>query len=67
MKELWTGNLIGRMHNAGITRRELAEELGVSRAYISMVLNGNRTPINAKEKFEEAFKTVYQNKNLINK
>lgn len=44
MPETWTGNLIGRMHNKGITYDDLAEEMGVGKAYISMILNGKRKP-----------------------
>ena len=44
MPETWTGNLIGRMHNKGITYDELAAEMGVGKAYISMILNGGGSP-----------------------
>lgn len=39
MPEAWTGNLIGKMHNKGITYDDLAEEMGVTKSYISMILN----------------------------
>ena len=29
MPEKWTGDLIGRMHNARVTRQDIATELGV--------------------------------------
>lgn len=32
MPEEWTGRLIGDMHNAGVSRAEVARELGVSTA-----------------------------------
>lgn len=44
MPEAWTGNLIGKMHNKGITYDDLAEEMGVTKSYISMILNGKRKP-----------------------
>lgn len=44
MPEKWTGRLIGKMHNAGVSRKELAEELRVSESYISLILNGKRKP-----------------------
>ena len=48
MPEEWTGRLIGEMHNADISRAEVAKELGVSTAYVTMVLNGIRTPEGAE-------------------
>ena len=54
----WTGRLIGDMHNAGVSRAEVARELGVSTAYVTMVLNGIRTPKGAEEKLRAAFERV---------
>lgn len=58
MPEKWTGRLIGRMHNNGITSRDLAAELGFTRAYVSMILRGKRNPPNAKERLEQAVDTI---------
>lgn len=58
MPEEWTGRLIGDMHNAGVSRAEVARELGVSPAYVTMVLNGIRTPKGAEEKLRAAFERV---------
>lgn len=58
MPEEWTGRLIGDMHNAGVSRAEVARELGVSTAYVTMVLNGIRTPKGAEEKLHAAFERV---------
>ena len=58
MPENWTGELIGSMHNARVTSDDLAEELGVGKAYISMILKGKRTPANARERLETAFQNV---------
>ena len=54
MKEKWTGELIGRMHNEDITFDELGAEVGWGKPYISMILNGLRSPAGAKEKLETA-------------
>ena len=43
MPEKWTGRLIGKMHNEKITYDELANELGVTKSYVSMILNGMRS------------------------
>lgn len=54
----WTGELIGRMHNAGVKRADLAEEMGCTKAYVTMILNGARTPTLARERLEAAFASV---------
>lgn len=58
MREKWTGVLIGRMHNANVTLEDLAEELGVSKGYVSMILNGRRKPPEAKKKMQAAFESI---------
>ena len=56
----WTGDLVGLMHNHRISKADLADELGVTREYVSMVLNGHREPAGAKERFEEAVKRLIE-------
>lgn len=56
----WTGRLIGRMHNAGVTANDLAQHLGVSKAYISMILNCRKFPKGAQERLETAFEEILQ-------
>lgn len=60
MKEAWTGELIGKMHNNNVTYEDLAKELNVTKGYISMILNGSRTPSGAREKLENAFSIILQ-------
>ena len=60
MVEKWTGNLIGKMHNAGVTYDDLAKETGLNKGYISMILNCKRTPPNAQEKMENAFNSILE-------
>ena len=60
LKEEWTGNLVGRMHNADVTFEELGAEVGWGKPYISMILNGSRNPADAKEKLEAAFERIVQ-------
>jgi predicted transcriptional regulator len=50
----WIADLVGKMHKFKITKTRLAEELGVTREYVSMVLNGHREPAGAEMKFREA-------------
>lgn len=58
MPEAWTGNLIGRMHNKGVTYDELADEMGVTKSYISMILNGKRKPPGIRKRMENSLDAV---------
>lgn len=62
MPDAWTGVLVGKMHNKGVTYDELAEQLGVSKGYISMVLNGARRPADARQRFNDAFNAIVEGK-----
>lgn len=50
----WTGDLVGLMHNNRITFAQLAEKLGVTNRYVSMVINGHREPAGAEQRFRTA-------------
>lgn len=63
MAEKWTGNLIGKMHNEGITYQELAGEMSVTKSYISMILNGSRTPKGIKKRMENALASIIARRN----
>lgn len=67
MPEAWTGNLIGMMHNHSITYDDLAAEMGVTKSYISALLNGRRNPPNAQSRMETAVCAVIQKKNAKSK
>ena len=58
MVQKWTGRLLGKMHNEGVSFDDLASELGYTKAYISMILNGKRNPSGAKVKLEQAVDTI---------
>ncbi len=62
MPEKWTGRLVGRLHNERITYEELAKEMGVTKAYISMILNGARKPEGIKDRMEAAVATIVERK-----
>lgn len=50
----WIGDLVGQMHNNKISKTQLAEHMGVSREYVSMVINGHREPAGAATRFKAA-------------
>jgi transcriptional regulator with XRE-family HTH domain len=54
----WIGEVVGKMHRHKISKTQLAEHLGVTREYVSMVLNGHREPAGAQEKFEAAVNQI---------
>lgn len=54
MPEKWTGELLCRMHLNRIRAKEVAQELGVTEAYVSLVLSGRRCPKNAQQDFNLA-------------
>lgn len=58
MLESWTGKLVGKMHVHEITYDEVAAELGVTRPYVSMLLNGHRKPPDARKRLEVAVDAV---------
>ena len=60
MPEKWTGDLVGRMHNARVTMTELGNELGINKSYVGMILNGVRNPPGAQQRFEAAFESILQ-------
>lgn len=60
MPEKWTGRLIGRMHNERVTYDELASEMGIKKAYLSMLLNSKRKPDGIQERMEAAFEAVLE-------
>ena len=58
----WIGDLVGQMHKWKISKKQLAEELGVTPEYVSVVLNGHREPAGAEEKFRNAVESLISNK-----
>lgn len=54
MLEQWIGDVVGQMHNYKISKTKLAEHMGVSREYVSMIINGHRSPDGAESRFRTA-------------
>lgn len=54
MPAQWTCDIVGQMHKYKISKTELAARIGVSREYVSAILNGHRNPAGAEEKFRKA-------------
>lgn len=62
MPDKWTGVLIGKMHNHDVTQQNLADELGISKGYVSQILTGYRNTPGAKEKFNDAYNRIISNR-----
>ena len=54
MPAKWTGDVVGKMHLHRITIKALAEHMGISDNYVTMVLNGRRKPAGAEQRFKAA-------------
>ena len=54
MPAQWTGQIIGRLHNNGLTAKQLAAHMGINEKYLSQVINGHKTPKGAEERFNAA-------------
>lgn len=64
MNEKWTGVLIGKMHNERVTFVDLADEMGVTKAYVSMILHGARKPKGIEQRMKDAFESILAKRKL---
>lgn len=58
MPAQWTGELVGKMHVAGITAKELAREAGLNPKYLSTILNGHIEPKHAEQVLRNALERL---------
>lgn len=65
MPAQWTCDLVGQLHKNKVSKKDLAEELGVTQEYVSMVLNGHRSPSGAEEKFSSALNRIIERKSQM--
>lgn len=64
MPAQWTAEIIGEMHLYRIAKKRLAEHLGVTPEYASMILNGHRNPPDAEARFREAVAEIIREKGI---
>ena len=62
MPEVWTGEIVKRMHLNNVSANEIAKEAGVTSAYVSMLLHSKRTPDGAQEMLEAALDAIIERK-----
>ena len=53
-REEWTGEVAKQLHLYGLTGADLAREMGCTRSYVAMILNGQREPRGGRERVEAA-------------
>lgn len=58
MPKAWTGEVVKQLHINGIAQKELAEEMGYTKEYMSMVLNSKREPSDVQTRIEEAISSI---------
>ena len=61
MPAQWTAEIIGKMHLHGITAVQLAAEINWHPKYLSAVLNGRKTPLEAENKVRIAVDHLISN------
>ena len=54
MPAKWTGQLVGDIHTAGLTIKQVAKEAGMNPKYVSTVLNSDAEAPKAAEKLRAA-------------
>ena len=60
MPAKWTGEVVGAMHVAGITAKQLACAMGINEKYLSAVLNGKKEPKDAEMKCKAALSKLIE-------
>ena len=56
----WIGDCIGIMHIHHISNTRLAQEMGITREYLSMLLNGHREPPGTEQRIRAAIDRLLQ-------
>ena len=56
----WIGDFVGKMHRNKVTITQMAQEMGVTREYLSMILNGHREPTGISKRLNDALDSVIE-------
>lgn len=56
----WIGDFVGRIHRHKITITQIAQEMGVTREYLSMILNGHREPPDIEKRMNDALDIIIE-------
>ena len=58
----WIGDFVGKMHRHKVTITQISQELGLTREYLSLILNGHREPPGAEQRLNDALDRVIDKK-----
>lgn len=58
----WIGDFVGRMHRNRVTITQISQEMGVTREYLSMILNGHREPPDIEKRVNDALDSIIEKK-----
>jgi plasmid maintenance system antidote protein VapI len=61
----WIGDFVGRMHRHKVTITQLAQEMEVTREYLSTILNGHREPKGIEQRMNDALDNLIQRKSGV--
>lgn len=61
MLKKWIGEVVGEMHIRKISANQLAEHMGMTPEYISMILNGHREPKDIEDRLRKAIEEITKN------
>lgn len=64
MTKEWTGRIVGLLHTNRITQAELARELGLTAQYVSMVLNGKKSPKGIEDRMVAAIESILNSRGI---
>ena len=56
----WIGDFVGQMHLYRVSKTQLAQEMGVTREYVSTILNGHRAPVGIEKRMKEALNSIIE-------
>lgn len=65
MISVWIGELVGDMHRHKISKKRLSEELGLTKEYISAILNGHRSPPGIEKRMRDALDRIIEKEENI--
>lgn len=63
----WIGDFVGRMHRNRVTITQLAQEMDVTREYLSMILNGHREPSGIEQRMNDALDCIVDKRSVVAK
>lgn len=62
MPAQWTGDIVSKMHINNVTAKQLAVAVGWHPKYLSVVLNGHKTPKDAEARLNVALDQIIEMK-----